>query len=120
MNVKNRENHVENWLTCIKSRMAPNADVELGHRSATVCHLGNIARWTNRKLRWDPASERFLEDAEADAYLDSGSPQAVRIARDRLTHAPSPAVDQRRCRTKRVEVKLQRRGAPSWDGLALG
>lgn len=59
-----------NWLACIKSRQRPNADIEIGHRSATVCHLGNIARWTNRKLRWDPIQEHFLADAEADRYLD--------------------------------------------------
>jgi predicted dehydrogenase len=69
-NVTNRESHVENWLDCIKSRELPNADIEIGHRSATVCHLGNIARWTNRKLRWDPAGERFVGDAEANEHLD--------------------------------------------------
>jgi hypothetical protein len=68
--LQNRETHVENWLACIKSRQRPNADIEIGHRSATVCHLGNIARWTNRKLRWDPIQEQFLNDAEADSYLD--------------------------------------------------
>jgi predicted dehydrogenase len=68
--VKDQESHVENWLACIKSRQRPNADIEIGHRSATVCHLGNIARWTNRKLRWDPVQEQFLDDAEANSYLD--------------------------------------------------
>lgn len=68
--VKNTETHVENWIACIKSRELPHADVEIGHRSATVCHLGNIARWTNRKLQWDPAKERFIGDTEADALLD--------------------------------------------------
>ena len=48
----------------------PRADVEIGHRSATVCHLGNIARWAGRKLRWDPVKEIFPDDAEANAYLD--------------------------------------------------
>jgi predicted dehydrogenase len=68
--VKNQETHVENWIACMKSRKRPNADVEIGHRSATVCHLGNIARWTHRKLRWDPVAEQFIGDAEANAYLD--------------------------------------------------
>ncbi|MGA2035537.1 MAG: Gfo/Idh/MocA family oxidoreductase [Thermoguttaceae bacterium] len=68
--VKNTETHVENWMASIKSRKLPNADIEIGHRSATVCHLGNIARWTGRKLRWDPAQESFLGDAEANSYLD--------------------------------------------------
>lgn len=68
--IKNRESHVENWMACIKTRQRPNADIEIGHRSATVCHLGNIARWTHRKLRWDPVAEHFIGDAEADRHLD--------------------------------------------------
>jgi predicted dehydrogenase len=67
---KSKELHVENWLSCIKTRKRPNADIEIGHRSATVCHLGNIARWTNRKLCWDPIQETFVGDAEANQYLD--------------------------------------------------
>jgi predicted dehydrogenase len=65
-----RHKHVQNWLDCIKSRKKPIADVEIGHRSATVCHLGNIARWTGRRLRWDPVKEVFPDDAEANDYLD--------------------------------------------------
>lgn len=64
------ESHLKNWLDCIKTRAKPAADVEIGHRSATVCHLGNIARWTGRKLRWDPVKEVFPDDKEANAYLD--------------------------------------------------
>lgn len=64
------QNHVRNWIECIKSREKPVADVEIGHRSTTVCHLGNIARWTGRHLRWDPAKEVFPGDAEANEYLD--------------------------------------------------
>jgi myo-inositol 2-dehydrogenase / D-chiro-inositol 1-dehydrogenase len=40
------------------------------HRSITVCHLGNIARWLNRRLRWDPVKEIFPGDEEANTYLD--------------------------------------------------
>lgn len=61
--------HLQNWLDCIRSREKPVADVEIGHRSATVCHLGNIARWTGRKLAWDPDKETFVGDTEADGYL---------------------------------------------------
>ena len=63
-------NHLQNWLDAIKSRERPIADVEVGHRSATVCHLGNIARYLGRRLRWDPVQERFPDDAEANAWLD--------------------------------------------------
>jgi predicted dehydrogenase len=64
------DNHLKNWLDCIKSRAKPVADVEIGHRSATVCHLGNIARWTGRKLRWNPVKELFVGDQGANQYLD--------------------------------------------------
>ena len=64
------ESHKGNWVACIKSRAKPVADVEIGHRSATVCHLGNIARLLGRKLRWDPVKEVFTGDAEANTYLD--------------------------------------------------
>jgi len=63
-------NHMRNWLECIRSRKIPVADVEIGHRSATVCHLGNIARWTGRKLRWDPVREAFAGDEEANRLLE--------------------------------------------------
>jgi len=61
--------HMQNWFDCIKSREKPIADVEIGHRSATVCHLGNIARLTGKKLAWDPVKEQF-DDSEANKYLD--------------------------------------------------
>ncbi len=63
-------NHMQNWFDCMRSRQLPVADVEIGHRSATVCHLVNIARWLGRRLRWDPATERFPADEEANRYLD--------------------------------------------------
>jgi len=63
-------NHQRNFLDCIKSRREPAAPVETGHRSATVCHLGNIAMLLGRKLRWDPVKERFLNDDEANRLLD--------------------------------------------------
>ena len=62
--------HIRNWLDCIKTRKKPNADVEIGHRTATVCHLGNIARWVGRKLEWDPVKEVFPNDPEANSFLD--------------------------------------------------
>jgi predicted dehydrogenase len=63
-------NHMQNWFDCIKSRKKPVADVEIGHRSATLCHLANIARWLGRKLKWDPEKELFVGDDEANTYLD--------------------------------------------------
>jgi hypothetical protein len=62
--------HIQNWLDCIKSRERPNADVEIGHRSITVCHLVNITRELGRNLSWDPDAELFVNDDEANALLD--------------------------------------------------
>jgi predicted dehydrogenase len=68
--VAKADSHVENWIECMQTRRKPNADVEIAHRSATICHLGNIARWTGRKLQWDPVKETFPGDVEANGYLD--------------------------------------------------
>jgi predicted dehydrogenase len=61
--------HLQNWLDCIRTREKPNADVEIGHRSISVCHLLNITRELGRKLHWDPDKEQFLDDAEANALV---------------------------------------------------
>jgi predicted dehydrogenase len=63
-------NHMANWFECMRTREQPVAHAEAGHRSATVCHLGNIARWLGRRLKWDPVKEIFPDDAEANTYLD--------------------------------------------------
>jgi len=44
--------------------------VEIGARSVTVCHLGNVASWNKRVLRWNPQTEQFMGDAEANTWLD--------------------------------------------------
>lgn len=62
--------HLQNWLDCIRSRELPVADVEIGHRSVSVCHLVNITRAAGRPLQWDPAEEKFVNDEEANTYLD--------------------------------------------------
>jgi hypothetical protein len=62
-------NHHANWLECIRSRRAPICEAEVGHRSATVCHLGNIAIRAGRRITWDPAKEAIAGDAEAAAML---------------------------------------------------
>jgi predicted dehydrogenase len=62
-------NHLNNWLDCIRSRQRPICDVEIGHRSATVCHLGNIAIRTGRKITWDPSKEEIVGDAAAAKML---------------------------------------------------
>jgi predicted dehydrogenase len=62
--------HMQDWLDCIKSRKRPVADVEIGHRSVTVCHLANITRAAGRRLKWDPNTEQFPGDEQANAMLD--------------------------------------------------
>ena len=61
--------HKRNFLDCIKTRHETITSVEVGHRSCTVCHLGNIAMMLKRKLRWDPDKEHFINDNEANRML---------------------------------------------------
>ena len=63
-------NHLQDWLNCIRSRKLPICDVEIGCRSVTVCHLGNLAYWNHRRLKWDPKNEQFVGDPEANTWLD--------------------------------------------------
>jgi predicted dehydrogenase len=59
-------NHHQDWLRCIKTRQRPACDVAVGCQSTIVSHLGCIAHWTGRALKWDPATEQFLDDDEAN------------------------------------------------------
>ena len=61
--------HLGNFLECVRSRRPTAAPAEVGHRSATVCHLGNLAMTLGRRLRWDPQAERFPGDDEANRLL---------------------------------------------------
>ena len=61
--------HVRNFLDSVKSRQQPLAPAEVGHRTASICHLNNIAMRLDRKLRWDPEKEQFVNDPEANRLL---------------------------------------------------
>ena len=61
--------HMGNFFESIKSRKPPICEAEIGHRSATVCHLGVISLRLGRKLQWDPQAEQFVGDAEANRWL---------------------------------------------------
>ena len=61
--------HYENWLDCIHTRERPLCDVEIGHRSVTVCHLANLAVRVGRPLWWNPDRETFVDDPAADRLL---------------------------------------------------
>ncbi|MCK4750179.1 MAG: Gfo/Idh/MocA family oxidoreductase [Bacteroidales bacterium] len=60
------ENHYQDWIDAIKKKSRPVADVETGHRSASVCNVANIAYRLNRELHWDPIKESFPKDKEAN------------------------------------------------------
>jgi len=62
--------HKGNFTDCVRTRKRPICDVEIGCRSVTVCHLGNIAYMLRRPLRWDPAKEEFVGDSLANRWLD--------------------------------------------------
>jgi predicted dehydrogenase len=61
--------HVKNFVACVKSREMPTADVEIGHKSVTACHLGNIAVRLKRYVKWDSRNEKIVGDAEAQALV---------------------------------------------------
>jgi predicted dehydrogenase len=64
-------NHLGDWIQCIRSRQKPIADVEIGARTVTVCHLVNLSYYhDNARLMWDPAKEQFIEGTGNPAWLD--------------------------------------------------
>jgi len=58
--------HHRDFLNAVKSRGTPMAPAEVGHRTATICHLANIAMLTGRKLKWDPVTEQVTNDEAAN------------------------------------------------------
>ncbi|MCZ2475644.1 Gfo/Idh/MocA family oxidoreductase [Aquirufa ecclesiirivi] len=62
------ENHYVDFIQAIRNRTMPICDVEVGHRTASVCNIGNIAYAVNKSLEWNPKSEKF-NDADANALL---------------------------------------------------
>jgi predicted dehydrogenase len=61
--------HEKNFLDCIRSRQLPNSDVEIGRLSTTLTHLGNISYKLGRDVHFDPRTETFGADAEANRLL---------------------------------------------------
>ncbi len=70
MKLRRSPGHARDWLDCIRTRERPICDVEIGARSVTVCHLGNLGYWNGRTLHWDPQAWQFVDDAEANTWLD--------------------------------------------------
>jgi tetratricopeptide (TPR) repeat protein len=69
--------HLQNFLDCIRTGKRPNADIEIGHLSTRLCHLGNIAFRTGKTLTFDAKTET-TGDAEADGLLQAGIEQMTR------------------------------------------
>jgi predicted dehydrogenase len=61
--------HHQNFIDAVRTRQQPFASVEVGHRTATICHLVNIAMLTGRSLKWDPEKEVIVGDEEANRML---------------------------------------------------
>ena len=61
--------HHQDFLEAVKNRTTPIASAEIGHRTATICHLNNIAMAVGRKLKWDPQKEQIIGDPQAHAML---------------------------------------------------
>jgi len=61
--------HMRNWIDCIKSGKAPNAEIEIGHRSASLVHLANISTRVNGTLHFDPDKEKITNNDTANAML---------------------------------------------------
>ncbi|HZY37914.1 MAG TPA: Gfo/Idh/MocA family oxidoreductase [Mucilaginibacter sp.] len=66
--VYHSEDHYKDFLQAMRNRAKPVADVEIGHRTATVCNMGNIAYELKRPLKWNPHREKF-DDDEANRLL---------------------------------------------------
>lgn len=63
------DNHQRNFFDCMRTRERPICDVEIGHRAATVCHLGVIAIRTGQKIKWDPERERITNNRALNHWL---------------------------------------------------
>lgn len=61
--------HMGNFFDCIRTRKAPICEAEIGHRSASVCHLGVISLRLGRKLQWNPETEQFVGDDDANHWI---------------------------------------------------
>jgi predicted dehydrogenase len=70
VNYKGSNSIQGDFIHCVKTRERPFRDIEIAHRTVTVCHLGNIAYWLGRRLKWDPVKEEIIGDPEAGRWLD--------------------------------------------------
>jgi hypothetical protein len=71
--------HMQDWIDCMKTREKPVADVEIGHRSISVCHLANITRWVGQRLKWNPAREHFVDNDDANRLVNRSRRQGYEL-----------------------------------------
>ncbi len=77
-----KNDHHLDWLTSVRTRKTPSATAEAGHRSCSACLLAHASMKLGRKLKWDPATERFTGDDEANRMLSR--PQRGPYGTDRV------------------------------------
>ena len=100
--------HVQNFLDCVKSRSKPNADIEIGHLSTRLCHLGNIAFRVGKKLTFDAANETF-HDPEANALLAASTAAGSRCRR--RSEEPGPSTSRFGLRSSLIPRARHRQAA---------
>jgi predicted dehydrogenase len=61
--------HAGNFLECIRTRKKPICDADIAHRAASALLLGGVAKQLKRTLKWDPRTEQFVKDDEANRML---------------------------------------------------
>lgn len=59
------EAHVRNFVDCVRSRKAPNAEIEIGFQSVVHCHLANIVARTGHTVRYDAKTDAVQGDPAA-------------------------------------------------------
>jgi hypothetical protein len=69
VHLKRSDDHQRNFLDCVRSREETVTPARIAHRSIMIGHLGLVAMKLGRKVHWDPAAERFLNDPEANRLL---------------------------------------------------
>lgn len=69
MDAANRQGHHRNFLDCVKTRAKTIASAEVAHRSTTTCHVANICLRLGRSVKWNPKTERFINDQETNNMI---------------------------------------------------
>jgi hypothetical protein len=62
-------NHLTDWLKCMHTRQLPICDIEIGHRTASICHLVNQTYEHHQRLCWNPAKEKFINGTGDPKWL---------------------------------------------------